>query len=213
MTTRSKLITVTLATVLLALAGLTLALAVSDSSADDTGPPSAGQTTDPRTAFAVFRRDARPGDAMPLETRRMFGPLAEREGLDLDHARAVAPGGRGYVYAVPGPDKVCLGIPDPVDGYGMSCQNSEGALDGRLWVGLNGMPSQREGDVRMAILAPDGIEAVMAVDEAGNRRAISVTDNVAFADLQHSASVEYEDADGTHSVLVPGTPEQFVVQE
>jgi hypothetical protein len=136
----------------------------------------------------------------------MLGPVAEREGLDLDSARAFAPSATGSVWAVPGKSGVCLAIPDPIDGFAISCNDTAAAQDGRLWVGLTALPEQRIGDVRAAILVPDGIDTVTAVGAAGRRRTLVVADNVAFADLQDSARLEFTDGDGKHAVNAPGTP-------
>ncbi|MEA2493884.1 MAG: hypothetical protein QOJ29_1795 [Thermoleophilaceae bacterium] len=212
MTIRPNLAFAAIATIALAALAFAVVTATDSRAVDNppASPPSAAPH--PYTAFGVFRRSDRAGDAIPADTRRQLSSVADREGIDLDGARAVAPAGRGYVYAIPGPQNVCLAIPDPGDGYGVSCQDAAAAQNGKLWVGLTGLPGQQAGDVRVAILAPDGIEVVNAVNGAGERTAINVSDNVAFADLQDSASVEYFDGHAVHSVDVPGTPEQFVVK-
>jgi hypothetical protein len=84
------------------------------------------------------------------------------------------------------------------------------AADGRLWAGLNGLPGQVAGDVRLAIFVPDGVAAVTAVSTDGRSRAVKVSDNVAFADLADSQAIAFQDAAGPQSVAVPGTPPALV---
>jgi hypothetical protein len=180
--------------------------------------PSLASTTDPgstdaRAPFAVFSRPQRGGDQLPPAVREQFAPLALERGLDLDAARAVAPAGRGYVWLLAGPDAVCIAIPDTVDGFGLSCNDANGAAAGRLWVGMNAMPGQKAGDVRAAILVPDGVEAVTAVATDGARRTLPVSDNVAFADLVASDHVELAEGGSVTSVDLPGTPAALVSGE
>jgi hypothetical protein len=208
MTKRTSLLVVLTATVALAAAAFLMTRAQPSGAAGSVPASTAtDQPVDPHGVFAVFRRAARSGDVMPPAVRKMFAPIAEREALDLGGARAVAPSGAGSVWAVPGRSSICLAIPDPVDGFAVSCNDTAAAQDGRLWVGLTALPGQDSGDVRAAILVPDGIETVTAVGGKGQRRSLGVSGNVAVADLSDSARLEFTDGDGKHGVNAPGTPD------
>ena len=162
--------------------------------------------------FAVLRRAPKAGDELPPAVRRMFQPTAQREGLDLDAARAAAPGGRGYVWVLPGDRSVCLAIPDPVDGFGINCRDPEGAAAGELWVGLVGGRGQRAGDTRVAVLVPDDTDTVTAVSSSGRRTPLQASGNVVFADLSDSHHLDLEGGSGARSLSVPGTPEALVAE-
>ena len=190
-------------------AGLAAALLLTTGSAS-VAQSSALSATDARAPFSVLDRPARSGDRIPPGVRVQFEPVAAAKGLDLDAARALAPLGRGYVWALPGPKNVCIAIPDPVDGFGIGCESADGADGGRLWIGLNGMSGQRAGDVRVAMLVPDRIDAVTAVAGDGTRRRLDVSSNVVVADLVDSDHVELSDGASSSSVDVPGTPPALV---
>lgn len=191
--------------------------AVAAAGGDDRTPPTAtspaAATAAPGPdAFAVFRRPAGPADRMPAAIREQLAPATAGAAIDFDGARAVAAAGTGAVWAIPGPTQICLAQPDPIDGFAVTCASVQRALQGGLWVGLNGLPGQEAGDVGLAILVPDGVASVTAVATDGTRQAIAVDDNVAFADLSASRSVAFDDLDGTHTVAVPGTPAALVAR-
>jgi len=169
------------------------------------GQQSATAAADPATSFAVFQRPATSGDQMPSETRRILSDVAAREGADLDGARAVAASAGRSVWAIPGKDKLCLAIPDPVDGFGINCADVAAAKSGRLWVTFVGLAGQKLGDVRIAQFVPDGVDAVSAVSDSGQTRTIATSDNVAFADVT-SGTIGFSDGVGEHRVRVEGTP-------
>jgi hypothetical protein len=179
-------------------------------SATAAGVAETSAAASPLETFGVFRRPRAAGDVLPVRARAMLTISAQRAGADLDTARAVAPSGAGYVWAFAGDRNVCVAIPDPVDGFGVTCRSIEEALAGRLWVGLNGLPGQKAGDVRVAVFAPDDVGSVDSVATDGTRRAIAVRDNVAFADVDDSAAVEMVTGGRTIATQVPGTPPQLV---
>lgn len=166
-------------------------------------PPATGSTA--ATAFAVFARPAVARDRMPPETRRTLAGVAAREGVDLDRSRAVAASAGRAVWAIPGPDRVCLAVPDPIDGFGINCADVATAASGRLWVTLVGLRGQKAGDVRIAQFVPDGVDAVTAVSDSGRTRTIAVSDNVAFADVT-GGTIGFSDGSTERRIRVEGTP-------
>jgi hypothetical protein len=173
-------------------AGLTTTLALADQSAPD---------PDARDGYAVFTRAARSGDVLPPAVREQLAPIVGKD-VDLDAARAVAPAGRGYVWAIGGPQRLCLAVPDPVDGFGVACRDGSKVAAGDLWVGLQGGAGIPAGVVRMAILVPDATDAVTAV--GGKRRqSLEVSDNVVFADAEGPDRFELADGGSVRSVDVP----------
>jgi len=199
-------------TLSLVTAGLCAGGCVAVASGDDEAPratPPAAIAADALPPFAVFQRPSASSDRMPPATRRMLDTIAKKNGVDLDRARAVAASAGRAVWAIPGQDKVCLAIPDPVDGFGVSCGDVETAKSGRLWVTLLGLPGQKLGDVRIAQFLPDGVDVVTAVSDAGQTRTIASSDNVAFADVT-SGTIGFRDGAGEHRVRVDGTSEAML---
>ena len=193
-------------------AGLCVAGSVAVASGDDVTPPAQPPTAvaaDATSSFAVFQRPANSGDVMPPVTRRILADTAAREGADLDGARAVAASAGRSVWAIPGPNKVCLAMPDPTDGFGINCADVATAKSGRLWVTLVGLPGQKLGDVRIAQFVPDGVDAVIAQGDDGKGRTITASDNVAFADVT-SGTIGFSDGFGDHRVRVDGTPKALL---
>ena len=196
-----------------AVAGGCVAVASGDDGVSSDGTAAQGaqtvdqgaQTVDPATAFGVFRRGARAADAMPATERRILAPVAAREQVSLAEARAVAPSAGRAVWAIPGPDKVCLALPDPVDGYGISCSSGIDAANGRLWVELVGAPGQQVGDARVAELVPDGVDTVTSVAASGRQGAIAVADNVAFTDVSDADTLRFGSGDAARSVHIGRT--------
>jgi len=187
-------------------------VAVASGDGDQPAPasaPAAAPSADLAQSYAVFRRAAGAGDAIPAGTARVLSSVTEPAGVSLEGARAVAPSGAGAVWAIPGHDKVCLAIPDPVDGFGMNCWTGEEIAAGKAAVGLVGMAGQGVGDARLAVLLPDGVTAATAISATGERQRMAVADNVAFGDV-NVASVEYVDADRTVRVEARGTPADLV---
>lgn len=211
MTTTKKTLTLTLV-VAVAIASVATVTQADPSAPSDSAPaaPSSAAALD-ASSLHVFRRAEQPGDALPAGVRTMLTPTAEREGVTLDQARAVAAIGTSSVWVVPGAKDVCVAIPDPVDGYGVNCKSYARAAAGELWVALVGGADQSVGDARMALVVPDGVASVTAVASDGTRRELAVSDNVAVADLVSSDKVEFTDAGGTlRSTRIPGTPRELV---
>lgn len=194
-----------------ALAGSCVAVAVGDDSASSSETAAAAAPKiDPATAFGVFRRPAQSADAMPDSEQRILAGVARRENVSLANARAVAPSAGRLVWAIPGPDKVCLAIPDPIDGYGFHCADASSAANGGLWTGIAGLLGQRVGDGRVAIFVPDGVDAVTAVGTAGGRATLQVSDNVAFGDVSDAGRLEFSSDGVIHTAPIAGTTEEMV---
>ena len=188
-----------------------VAVALGDDTANGNATTAtAAPSVDPATAFGVFRRAPRPADAMPDTERRILATIAEREDVSLADARAVVPSAGRLVWAIPARDKVCLAIPDPVDGYGIHCADGATAANGDLWVALVGLPGQRVGDARVATFVPDGVGTVTAIGRSGDATSLPVSDNVAFGDVGDAGTVEFSSGGVEHVTAIAGTTEEMV---
>ncbi|HEX4109289.1 MAG TPA: hypothetical protein VHX88_14225 [Solirubrobacteraceae bacterium] len=100
------------------------------------------------SAFAVLDEPAT--DARSLHD---IVPLLVRNGADLRHARAIAtPSGTGYVVSADGGRRLCLAVPDRVDGYGEGCEPTARARRDGLFQYLAGPRSAEF----VAVLPRDG---------------------------------------------------------
>lgn len=135
--------------------------------------------------FAVFAKQ--PGAAAGQQTlRNQFGrstPGAAASNADFDQAHSVPiADSASEAWIAPAGEKVCVFIPDPVDGFGATCATPEDAANG-YGVGVLG-PAAGSNDrsVRVAVIVPDGGKAP-TVKVGGTERTLEVTDNVAAAVL------------------------------
>lgn len=191
-------------------AGGCVAVAAGDSANSNEAAAQATPKVDPATAFGVFRRPPREADAMPDTEQRILATVTERENVSLADARAVAPSAGRLAWAIPGPDRVCIAIPDPVDGYGIHCADGATAANGGLWVTIAGLPDQKVGDARVAEFVPDGVDAVTAVGKSGGRAEIAVSDNVALGDVSDADTLEFSAGGLAHITSIGGTTEEMV---
>lgn len=134
-----------------------LASAASSSSSDNDRTAYTDQTVavesvqpDIRTRFAIFREQ--PATPMPAKLAEQIAS-PHRYGRNADLARSIrTPYGTGYV--IPGDGHLCIAVPDPVDGFGESCVDTETATQLGLWVRLVGDgPDAKAMDT---IVMPDG---------------------------------------------------------
>jgi hypothetical protein len=95
---------------------------------------------DIRASFALFRD--RPASAMPEDVAAQVGSPA-RFGRNPDLARAIKTvTGTGWV--IPGNGYLCIVMPDPVDGYGTTCEPTGAAVRQGLIISMWGnMPNGR----------------------------------------------------------------------
>ena len=98
--------------------------------------------------FAILR--SKP-TGMPADVAAELGAPG-RLGRNAALAHAIAtPTGTGWV--LPGSDAVCIAVPDPVDGYGVTCTSSSVAAESGAWIGMS---SGASNGIRMTVLVPDG---------------------------------------------------------
>ena len=157
--------------ILLAIAGSTAVVAVGANAANSTPDKAAsssasGESTTPVTTttpvpvvqsditnnFVLFRDQ--PASPIPPDIAARVAS-SERFGRNADLARSIqTPHGTGWV--IPGDHWLCIVMPDPVDGYGESCNPTSTAIERGLWIRLAGdSPDAKASD---ALLVPDGTQ-------------------------------------------------------
>lgn len=152
--------------------------------------------------FAIFARARTAADAMPASARAQVGN-SRHSGRNIDLSRAVATTtGRGW--AVPGNGAVCLVVPDPVDGYGIACQNTDRAVTHGLMAMLVSPSAPEIANITM--LSPRG-SRVFATTEDGEQRELRAgADGVVSETLKDGVKVSVQTRSGTNSLDLPILP-------
>jgi hypothetical protein len=146
-------------------------------------------------SFAVLRRPAR---AVPAHIARLIGYAGLTE-TKARLARAVdtATGG-GWVSE--GDTGVCLSVPDPVDGFGVTCQGSGQVRDRGLML-MMPVPSDPDA-VQVTALLPDGASATI-VSDAGRTALGDNDDGLISFTARRGDRIAIQTASGSRSVSVP----------
>lgn len=71
------------------------------------------------------------------------------------------------------------------------------------------MPGQDPGDVRVAIVVPDGVSSIETVDQRGVRTEQAAHENVVVADLPDVAAYELTVGGAVVHQRLAGTPEEL----
>lgn len=158
----------------------------------------------------VLRRDTTAADRPSSAVARTIGtdPYDPERTLDVEQAKAIpsdvtdAP-----AWLVPAEGRLCLFLPDPVDGFGATCQKDDAAINGRLRTTLVG-PSFPGGGSLNALVVPDGVEVVTVADADGTRE-VAVRDNVAVFRLREGRTISYGDEAGRRVEQLVPIPEQI----
>lgn len=178
----------------LALLGL---LTVAPSSVAGDGDPVVALESDAASVrgFSAFDKSLPSADADELSRlRSMFaGADGSMATVDFDSARpAQISGSDRNAWIAPASGKVCVFIPDPVDGYGATCSSPADIAAGRgvavMDAGPNGGPS-----AIVAALVPDGGDAPEIL-VGGNATRMRVSSNVAAAVVPSGAKVRVANA-------------------
>ncbi len=171
--------------------------------ATHTSRPVAQATPNVKAAFAALRRAARL-TARQRHELRMLRRQFRHHGLRASFARADyaaarrAPmsGSSDDAWVAPSGDRVCVYLPDPVDGFGTTCASLADAQAGRGVGILTPQANSSDQHIRVAILVPDGGTAPHLITTDGTDSTLSVTNNVAAAVLGPNAA-KLETAAGT----------------
>lgn len=152
--------------------------------------------------FAVFARERRATDDMPSQAKDQVGN-STHSGRNVDLSRAIStPTGVGW--AVPGNNAVCLVVPDPVDGYGITCSDTGDALKRGVVAIL--VSSNRPGAANITMLIPRD-SRVTATMKDGQVRALEAdSDGVVSAALVGAKTISVITAAGTERLAMPVPP-------
>lgn len=164
-----------------------------------------------RASFAILRRVRRTSDDLPSRARSMLdGGRISRRNVDL--ARAIqTPSGQGWV--IPASNRICIAIPDPVDGYGLNCVLTAEALEGALMPTMSGGPGQAPGEAVLVGLVPDDARNVTLTDESGRRRELSTTNGVVATTADHPMTISFTSGSGIHEQTVGPVPDPLDTDE
>ena len=175
--------------------------------ASTTGTPDEAISPTLRERFETFRAPETSADTVPAAAQALLRggrPGAER---DLAAARVFSsPTGDGWV--IPAKDNVCIAVPDPVDGFGLTCSTTgdEAASVGQLAVLVD---SKRPQEPTVSALVPD--DGRVIIKYAGGRSAdLKRTRGVASIRLDEPESVTIQTPRGSRTmrldVPLPSVP-------
>lgn len=198
-----------------ALVGTTLLIAAGNSGGASAA--TAAQATDRNSSaqqqhFSILRRQAIANDRMPNDVRSHFTALASG-GADLGAARVIAtPYGSGWLIPAPAKDRICLAVPDKVPGFGVTCQTTEDAVDGRLVVTMSSGPGQKPDGEVVGVL-PDGTAAPEIVTASGARRAVQLEAGVVSERTTTAGELRVKTPTSGSTVRVGPEPEGALHQD
>lgn len=184
---------------LLAIFTCAAAVAVAESTnapvvSDPRTGPATPQAVSPPTpeivaAFPMLSSD--PGGAADASARQsMQNQLGSTSDLDhgpigtadFDMARSSAiTGSSTRAWLVPSGNKACVVLPDPVDGYGVSCGSLEDIAAGHGFVALGPAAGTRDQTAMIAVLVPQGGPAPVVRNADGSATPLRVDGNIAAA--------------------------------
>ncbi|MGX6448569.1 hypothetical protein ACVU7I_10955 [Patulibacter sp. S7RM1-6] len=133
-------------------------------------PPIAAVQPEQARTLAIFRRALRPSDAMPADVAAQAASPA-KFGRNPGLARAIStPTGKGWV--VPGDGVICLVMPDPVEGYGTTCQPTAAVEARGLTLAVaedaaTNAVSVVPDDAAVVATTPEGTRDTLAPDASG----------------------------------------------
>lgn len=150
-------------------------------------------------SFSILRRARTADDVMPANAARLLGDPRET-GKNPGLARGFdSPTGRGWV--LPGDGVVCAAVPDPVDGFGMSCSAADAAATGGV-IGALSTPAAGVYDV--FVVVPDG-GSVIAITRGGGTRPLPAKDGVVAQRVGGASAIVVTTATGTGRLELPAT--------
>ncbi len=161
-----------------------------------------GVQADQAAAFGLFARARVAEDVVPEGAASMIGDSA-LSGRNLSLSRAIStPTGRGWAF--PGNKTVCLAVPDPVDGFGVTCVNTSFAVS---W-GVAAMLASPDhaGDVDLTLLVPDGGQAVARFEDGSSRVLNADADGVVAERLTNATALEVVSPSGQRRTMAMPVP-------
>lgn len=156
---------------------------------------------DQRQGFAAFARARNAADQVPSDVREQVGN-STLSGRNLDLSRAVSTTtGKGW--AVPGNGSVCLVVPDPLEGYGVTCLDTRLALKQGVVAIL--IPPTRPIKAEFTMLAPRGSRVTATMNDGRPKLLTADADGVVGATLAEAREVSVETGSGTHRIAIPAS--------
>jgi len=157
---------------------------------------------DQAAGFALFARARVARDEMPLGAKEQVGN-STRSGRNVDLSRAIStPTGTGW--AVPGNGTVCLVVPDPVDGYGITCTETEHALKHGLVAML--IRPEKPGLAYVTMISPRKSSVTATLPDGRAQVLEPDADGVVNAALAGQTEISVRTSSGSRRIGTPVAP-------
>jgi hypothetical protein len=152
--------------------------------------------------FAVFRRARTAADAVPPAAKAAVGD-SRASGRNLALSRAIrTPTGRGLVS--PGDGTICLSVPDPVDGYGVTCGETVQVV--KKGLALMMISPERPDVAQVTLLLPDGATAENVARASRTTALRPDADGIVATEVATGGSITVDSASGSRTLTVPSLP-------
>lgn len=181
-----------------AIVGVALAIALRGSHAD---AAESSPAPTPAQALHALARPATAADTPPSAVAKMIASGADIDQTGIRSFESTT--GAGWL--IPRKDSVCIAIPDPVDGFGVSCAPTSVAVEQGVYVLMIGP----EADSPDVAFAPAKGTTVDVIDAAGRSTPLTADENGVIARRLPSGSknLRITTADGTATTTpLPGPP-------
>ena len=126
-------------------------------------------------------------------------------GRNLSLSRVIrTPTGRGWAF--PGNRAVCLAVPDPTDGFGVTCANTSFAA----LFGLAAMLASpdRPGNVDLTLLLPEGATASVRLADGSSRPLVADSEGVVAERLSKATEIDIVSPSGERRTTAMPVPPQ-----
>lgn len=179
------------AAALLGATAAALAVCIAQATADSQGPNNTRATPTDDQLIAQISLTHRAADLPTPVERETLGARFTKSSISRDARSFRAPTGKGWVFT--DEEMLCIAIPDPSVGYGVSCTPSDSAATFGAVVAL--LDPRAPGRSMIAAILPPGATSTVEAS-SGARQSLPRTSGVVTAVVQSARSVSVRGRDG-----------------
>ena len=169
---------------------------------DRTGPIAQAIEVEQSSMLSILRRPIAVRDTMPVDAQQEIGN-SEVSGRNVALARAIDTStGRGWV--LPGRGVICLAVPDPAGGFGLTCAETASVRTRGLALFMVAATDPDHADV--TLLLPDRSSTDVTAANGGQQPLSPDADGVVAARLESGSQITVRSGAGVSQIAVPVAP-------